>query len=104
MQAIQYPPMTAQNRSLTDLLAIESHEDYDTIYLGSDDQRQALGYIEYRDDVFKFYPMAEVSSPFPPRSTYYSSLCDVLVYVINDLDLCVDLCILSNRKNNKESK
>jgi len=104
MLSIQYPPMLDQSRSLTDLLGIESHDDYDTIYLGSDEQRQLLGFIEYRDEWFKFYPSIKISTPFPPRSNYYSSICDVLVYVINDQNLCVDLCILSNRKNNKEDK
>jgi hypothetical protein len=104
MQQIQYPPMTDESRSLTDLLSIESRQDYDTIYLGSPADGKFLGYIEYQNEVFRFYPETQTNSPFPARTTYYSSLFDSIVFVINDLDLCVELCILTNRKVSKEGK
>ena len=104
MQEIQYPAMTEERRSLTEILSIQSHNDYDTIYLGSIADGNLLGYIEYRTGVFIFYPQSEMTHPFPNRTTYYGALFDSLVYVVNDLELSIDLCILTNRKVNKESK
>lgn len=104
MQQIQYPPMVDNTRSLTELLSIEPHQDYDTIYLGSVADGHLLGYIEYQNEVFRFYPETQTNTPFPARTTYYGSLFDSVVFVLNDLDLCVDLCILTNRKVSKEDK
>lgn len=97
MIGISYPGVTTENRALTQIITIDSGTDYDTIYLGSI-ENILLGFISQTGNYFEFVPQHQIDNPFPKRSSYHSCLADVFTYIVNDLDLVVELAVLTHRK------
>lgn len=99
MNSITYPEIADKSRALTGILSIESHPDYDTIYLGSIEKGVLLGFIGYTNKMqFEFVPETAIENGFPPRSGYLTCLADVFTYIANDLDLAIEFTIAVQNK------
>lgn len=103
MIGVTYPGIDTEKRALTDILAIDMGDTHDSIYLGQD-REILLGFIGLEDKYFEFAPQTTIEEPFPKRSSYQACLADVFTYIVNDLDLCIELAVLTHRKTTKESK
>lgn len=102
MNNLKYPEISDKSRALTGILSIESHPDYDTIYLGSIEKGVLLGFIGYTGRMqFEFVPETSIENGFPPRSGYLTCLADVFTYISNDLDLAIEFTIAVQKKLNK---
>lgn len=105
MQGITYAPQTTKNRSLAEILTIESATGYDTIYLGSIESGIKLGYITSdKTSAIHFVPEVEMETPFLARTSYTACLFDVFTMIANDLDLAIEFTILVNHKTNKKTE
>lgn len=96
---VTYAPQTDKNRSLTDILTIESGTNYDTIYLGSIESNIQLGFVTMNQNgTMEFVPATSMDNPYPVRSSYTSCLFDAFTMIANDLDLAIEFTIAVNRK------
>jgi hypothetical protein len=93
-----YPPTQSRYYNLSQILTIESENEFDVIMLGDRSEGKIVGMIGKTRNGFVFYPEYDSEREYAPTETYAETFINAFIEIANDPALAHEFAILSGRK------